>query len=165
MKDTVYVKAKRIGLIAQQKGLCIATAESCTGGMLAEALTKIKGASQFFERGFVTYSNQSKIEMLGVSEDNLLIHGAVSAEVATEMAAGALNGSKADCVISITGIAGPGGGTREKPVGLVYFACGRRDGKIKCFEERFGQLSRDRIRKASTLFALDLIYQAIETEI
>ena len=165
MQDTVYVKAKKIGLIAEQKGFFIATAESCTGGMLAEALTKIKGASKFFERGFVTYSNKSKIEMLGVSEENLIIHGAVSAEVATEMAVGALNRSQADCVISITGIAGPDGGTSEKPVGLVYFACGRRDGKIECYEERFGHLSRDRIRKASTLFALDLIYQALETEI
>ena len=165
MQDTVYVKAKKIGLIAQQKGFFIATAESCTGGMLAEALTKIKGASKFFERGFVTYSNKSKIEMLGVSEENLIINGAVSAEVATEMAVGALNRSQADCVISITGIAGPDGGTSEKPVGLVYFACGRRDGKIECYEERFGHLSRDRIRKASTLLALDLIYQALETEI
>lgn len=103
-------------------GLMLATAESCTGGMVAAAITDIPGSSAVLDRGFVTYSNQAKIEMLGVSVETLAAHGAVSQQTAIEMALGAVNRSRADVGVAITGIAGPGGGTAEKPVGLVHVA-------------------------------------------
>lgn len=106
----------------RDKRLKLVTAESCTGGMIATELTSIAGSSDVFERGFVTYSNESKIETLGVSANSIKIHGAVSATVAEEMARGAIKKSKADIAVAVTGIAGPGGGTDEKPVGLVYIA-------------------------------------------
>ena len=104
----------------KNKGLTLATAESCTGGMIAAALTDIAGSSRVFECGFITYSNQSKTDLLGVNQEILEHHGAVSAETAAAMAAGALKNSAADMAVSVTGIAGPDGGSVEKPVGLVY---------------------------------------------
>ncbi len=110
------------------KGLKIATAESCTGGLIAASLTDIPGSSDVFERGFVTYSNESKTELLGVPASLIAEHGAVSEQVARAMSAGALAHSPADVAIAVTGIAGPGGGTAEKPVGLVYVAAAQRGG-------------------------------------
>jgi nicotinamide-nucleotide amidase len=110
------------------KGLKIATAESCTGGLIAASLTDIPGSSDVFERGFVTYSNESKTELLGIPASLIAEHGAVSEQVARAMSAGALAHSPADVAIAVTGIAGPGGGTAEKPVGLVYVAAAQRGG-------------------------------------
>jgi nicotinamide-nucleotide amidase len=110
------------------KGLRIATAESCTGGLIAASLTDIPGSSDVFERGFVTYSNESKTELLGIPASLIAEHGAVSEQVARAMSAGALAHSPADVAIAVTGIAGPGGGTAEKPVGLVYVAAAQRGG-------------------------------------
>ena len=112
----------------REKGLKIATAESCTGGLVAASLTAVAGSSDVFERGWVTYSNQAKSESLGVAPDLIADKGAVSAEVAEAMARGALRRAQADVAVSITGIAGPGGGSEEKPVGLVFIGLARKDG-------------------------------------
>ena len=129
MRNMVYVKAEELVALAKIKGLRLAAAESCTGGLVAAALTDIAGSSAVFERGFVTYSNDSKIEMLGVTPQTLAAHGAVSAQTAREMALGALARSPADWALAVTGIAGPGGGTPEKPVGTVCFAWAQRAGE------------------------------------
>ncbi len=145
-------------LLAQYRaqGLRIATAESCTGGLIAAMLTAIPGSSDVFERGFVTYSNEAKSEMLGVPATLIAAHGAVSAEVAQAMAEGALAHSHADVAVAVTGVAGPGGGTDAKPVGLVHIAAARR-GEARLHEElRFGDLGRDEVREASVRRALTL---------
>jgi len=137
--------------------LKIATAESCTGGLIAAALTEIPGSSDVFERGFVTYSNEAKRALLGVPGDLIATYGAVSAETARAMAAGALVHAPVDLAVAVTGIAGPGGGSPGKPVGLVHLAAARRDGRL--FEEirRFGDLGRGAVRLASVEVALGLI--------
>lgn len=135
----------------------IVTAESCTGGLVAALLTSIPGSSAVVDRGFVTYSNDAKIEMLAVDPKLLARVGAVSAEVAAAMAKGALARSRADVAVSITGIAGPGGGSVDKPVGLVHFAASRRGGEQLRLERRFGDLGRDDVRLAATETALELI--------
>ena len=122
--DNIQIKVADLLI---NKGLKLALAESCTGGMIAAALTDIPGSSEFFERGFVTYSNLSKIEMLGVSIKTLEDHGAVSKETAIEMSKGALKKSAADVTIAVTGIAGPTGGTADKPVGTVHISCATYD--------------------------------------
>jgi len=142
------------------KGLVVATAESCTGGLVAGAITDIPGSSQIFDRGFVTYSNAAKQDMLGVAEATLQAHGAVSRASALEMAAGALARSKADFAVAVTGVAGPDGGTPEKPVGLVHFAVVARSGGRKHVERRFGSLSRDEIRAKSVAQALEMLLEA-----
>jgi nicotinamide-nucleotide amidase len=119
-------KAKRLLESCRRAGVKLATAESCTGGLIAGTLTEIAGSSDVVERGFVTYSNEAKAELVGVSEETLRAHGAVSEPVAREMAEGALRHSRADIAVSVTGIAGPGGATPGKPVGLVHLACARR---------------------------------------
>ena len=141
-------------------GLTIATAESCTGGLLTAALTSISGSSAVVERGFVTYTNTAKTQSLGVSHSLLNAHGAVSAEVAKAMAEGALARSNADVAISITGIAGPGGATDNKPVGLIYFGLAREHMRSQTVERRFGEIGRDGIREASVNFAIELLRQA-----
>ena len=141
-------------------GLTIATAESCTGGLLAALITAIPGSSHVFERGFVTYSNSAKIESLGVAPPILEQFGAVSAEAARAMAEGALTHSPASRALSITGIAGPGGGSPEKPVGLVHFGLARRGGAIIAVEKRFGELGRDEVRSAAIATAIDLLLEA-----
>ena len=147
---------------AREVGLLIATAESCTGGLLAAALTAVPGASTVFERGFVTYSNQAKMDMLGVSGQTLRDFGAVSEQTAREMAEGALRRSRADVAVSITGIAGPGGGTKEKPVGLVHFACAARDGETIALKMLYGaEHGRDEIRYMAMHTALGLIRQQL----
>jgi nicotinamide-nucleotide amidase len=137
--------------------LKVATAESCTGGLVAGALTEIAGSSDVVDRGFVTYSNDAKEAMLGVPPATLARHGAVSAETAAAMAVGALEKSSADIVVAITGIAGPGGGTQQKPVGLVHFAAASRDGRNLARERRYGDVGRQSVREQSVAEALDLL--------
>jgi nicotinamide-nucleotide amidase len=146
---------------ARVKGLRIAAAESCTGGLIVGLLTEIPGSSDVVERGFVTYSNEAKAEMLGVSAEMIARHGAVSPEVARGMAEGALAHSAADIAVSVTGVAGPGGGSAAKPVGLVEFACARRAGGFTLTTERFGDVGRAQIRLAAVGKALSLLEEAV----
>src|SRR5580698_9159128 len=143
-------------------GLMAATAESCTGGLIAALLTEIPGSSSVLERGFVVYSNAAKQELLGVPSDTLARHGAVSSETAVAMAEGALRASRAEVAVSVTGIAGPDGGTAAKPVGLVHFACARRGKPTVAREERFGDIGREEVRLASVGVALDLLEAAVD---
>lgn len=147
------------------RGWTLATAESCTGGLVAGALTAIAGSSDVVDRGFVTYSNAAKMAMLGVESATLNTYGAVSEQTARQMAQGACRAAGVDAAVSITGIAGPGGGSDQKPVGLVHFACARRDGKIMHREKRFGDIGRDAVRHASVLVALDMLAEAASGEI
>jgi nicotinamide-nucleotide amidase len=151
--------ARAADLVARYKaaGLMIATAESCTGGLIAGLLTEIPGSSDMLERGFVVYSNAAKQELLHVPAQTLARHGAVSAETAAAMAEGALRASRAEVAVSVTGIAGPGGGTAGKPVGLVHFACARRGKSTVAREERFGDIGRGAVRLASVKVGLDLL--------
>ncbi len=144
-------------------GVKIATAESCTGGLVAALLTEIAGASDVFERGFITYSNAAKTGLLGVARDLITREGAVSAAVARAMAEGALDRSAADLSVAVTGIAGPGGGSAEKPVGLVWFAIARRGAGAETVEKRFGDLGRSRVRLKAVETALDLLLAASGT--
>ena len=137
----------------------IACAESCTGGMVAAALTDLPGSSAILDRGFVTYTNAAKIDLLGVSPDTLTAHGAVSEQVALEMARGALARSGAQIAVSITGIAGPGG-SEHKPEGRVCFGLATASG-ITTQTQEFGTLGRDKVRRAARDFALGLIFEAI----
>jgi nicotinamide-nucleotide amidase len=128
MDNELFALAERLGQSLKAKGHKIATAESCTGGWIAQAITEVPGSSTWFDRGFVTYSNNAKVQMLGVNPQTLVEHGAVNAEVAKEMAVGALANSEADWAIAVTGIAGPDGGGEEKPVGTVYIAWQNKNG-------------------------------------
>ncbi|MCB1532351.1 MAG: CinA family protein [Alphaproteobacteria bacterium] len=157
MQDLV----ERLSYLLERKQLKLTTAESCTGGLLSSGITARAGASYVFERGFITYSNQAKHEMLGVPEELLETYGAVSAEVAESMAQGALNHSAAGLAISITGIAGPDGGSDEKPVGLVYFCYDFDHGEAKVVEEHFSG-SRTEIQLAAARKALELLIDALE---
>ncbi|WP_051630820.1 CinA family protein [Afifella pfennigii] len=150
--------------LCQAKGLRIATAESCTGGGVAAALTDIAGSSAVFERGFVTYSNEAKAELLSVPQDVLARHGAVSEEVARAMVAGTLARAPAELAVAVTGVAGPGGGTAQKPVGLVWFAAARRGAEPISTERRFNpELGRSGIRTASVAEALKLLMELART--
>jgi nicotinamide-nucleotide amidase len=143
------------------RGLRIATAESCTGGLVAGLLTEIPGSSAVFERGFVVYSNAAKRDLLGVADALIAAHGAVSEAAARAMAEGALARSPADLAVAVTGIAGPGGGTPEKPVGLVHFAGARRGRATLAIERRFGDLGRRATRLAAVEHALAMLESAI----
>jgi nicotinamide-nucleotide amidase len=149
--------AKRVLELCRARGLHVATAESCTGGLVAAALTEIAGSSDVVDRGFVTYSDDAKRAMLGVPAATLKRYGAVSAQTAKAMAAGALKNSRADLAVSITGIAGPGGGSRQKPVGLVYFAAAGRDGRRIARKRLYGKIGRRRVRQRSVAEALALL--------
>lgn len=142
---------------AEQARLKIATAESCTGGLVAALFTDIPGSSSVFERGFVTYSNKAKEEMLGVPGDVLADYGAVSEPVARMMAEGALQNSRANIAVGITGVAGPGGGTRLKPVGLVHIACARENRAVVHEMLQLGDIGREKIRMEAVETALKLI--------
>ncbi|MFN3911101.1 CinA family protein [Hyphomonas sp.] len=142
---------------AEQARLKIATAESCTGGLVAALFTDIPGSSTVFERGFVTYSNKAKEEMLGVPGDVLADYGAVSEPVARMMAEGALSNSRANIAVAITGVAGPGGGTRMKPVGLVHIACARENRAVVHEMLQLGDIGRTAIRMEALETALKLI--------
>jgi nicotinamide-nucleotide amidase len=146
---------------ARYWGLRISTAESCTGGMVAAALTDAAGSSDVFDRGFVTYSNAAKVEMLGVSTETLAEHGAVSEAVAREMAEGALDRSGAGLAVAITGIAGPGG-SEFKPEGRVCFGVARVGQPVRVETVDFGALGRAKVRKAATDHALGLLAQALD---
>ncbi len=135
----------------------LATAESCTGGLVAAALTEIAGSSAVFDRGYVTYSNDAKAALLGVPEHLLASYGAVSPQVAASMAQGALARANADLAVAVTGVAGPGGGSAEKPVGLVYFATAVQGGDIMGHVEQFGDLGRSAVRQAALMTALRLL--------
>lgn len=152
--------AKTLIDLYRSKGRRIATAESCTGGMIASAITDIAGSSDVFERGFVTYSNDAKMEQVGVPADLLAHHGAVSVHVAREMAAGALKHSRADVAVAVTGIAGPGGGSESKPVGLVYLAVARRGGDPAIERHQFHG-DRAAIRQATVERALEMLAEAV----
>jgi nicotinamide-nucleotide amidase len=150
--------AHAVGHRLRERGLRIAAAESCTGGWLAKAVTDIAGSSAWFERGFVTYSNDAKLELLGVRAETLDRCGAVSEEIALEMATGSLNHSHADIAVAITGVAGPDGGTAEKPVGTVWLAWSRRDGVIRTAHYQFDG-DRERVRCQSVSAALEGLIQ------
>lgn len=148
--------AQQIVATSTARGLMLATAESCTGGLVAAALTAVPGSSAALDRGFVTYSNTAKRQMLDVPEATLAAHGAVSEATARAMAQGAVARSDAAVGVSVTGVAGPGGGSAEKPVGLVHFAA-QGPGGLVHREERFGDIGRDEIRLASVRVALSLL--------
>jgi nicotinamide-nucleotide amidase len=150
-------QAQVIVTVCTERGLKIATAESCTGGLIAAALTEIAGSSAVVDRGFVTYSNGAKAEMLGVPEELIDRVGAVSEEVARAMAEGALARSDADLAVAVTGIAGPGGGTSERPVGLVHFAAARRDQPTRHAVHTFEDFGRSSIRLATVREALAML--------
>jgi nicotinamide-nucleotide amidase len=143
--------------------LKLATAESCTGGLVAAALTDIAGSSHVVERGFVTYSNEAKSELLGVPAAMIAAHGAVSAQVATAMAQGALGRAPVDLAVSVTGIAGPGGATPGKPVGLVYFGIARKGGAARVERHTFHG-DRAAVRAAATERALELLLEAVREQ-
>ena len=147
---------------AHERHVKIAAAESCTGGLIAACLTEIPGASAVFERGFVTYSNQAKTELLGVPAALIAAHGAVSEDVARAMARGALSHSNADISVAVTGIAGPGGGTAEKPVGLVHLAGARKGHDTLHAPQQFGDIGRTEIRLKSLEAGLALLRRLIQ---
>jgi nicotinamide-nucleotide amidase len=155
--DTIRDTAARVLDACRIHALKVTTAESCTGGLVAGALTEIPGSSDVFDRGFVTYSNAAKEAMLGVPTSILERHGAVSPESADAMAEGALAMSNADLAVAITGVAGPGGGSAEKPVGLVYFAAAARDGRRIHREKRYGDLGRSPVRAHAVAEALAML--------
>jgi nicotinamide-nucleotide amidase len=150
MDDTLSNLAIELGAALKARGYMLALAESCTGGMVAQAVTSIAGSSTWFDRGFVTYSNQAKIEMLGVSSKTLETYGAVSEQIANEMAVGALKSSQAQLTGSITGIAGPEGGTAEKPVGTVCFAWAEAN-KPTFTSTKYFQGNRQEIRQQACI--------------
>jgi nicotinamide-nucleotide amidase len=153
--------AKRVLVQCRKRRLLAATAESCTGGLVAAALTEIAGSSDVVDCGFVTYSNEAKQALLGVPAATLKRYGAVSEQTAIAMAAGALKHSRADLAVAITGIAGPGGGTKDKPVGLVHFAAASRDGRRLARVRHFGKLGRRRARLRSVVQALELFLELL----
>jgi nicotinamide-nucleotide amidase len=162
---TTTAPARDILNLARSRGWMIATAESCTGGMIAASLTDIAGSSAIFDRGFVTYSNEAKQEMLGVRAETLARHGAVSPETAREMAAGALARSRAHLALSVTGIAGPGGGSADKPVGLVWFAVAGKSVELEAFRHVFPGPDRAAIRAAAVQAGLAIMLQALKSGI
>ncbi len=157
--DDLHKAAEHLLDTCRARGLKVATAESCTGGLVAATLIDIAGSSDVLDRGFVSYSNPAKQTMLGVPRALLQRHGAVSREAAEAMAAGALGNSPADLVVAVTGIAGPGGGSEEKPVGLVHFAAATRDGRMIHREKRFGDIGRREVRLASVAEALEMLQE------
>ena len=146
---------------ARERRVRIATAESCTGGLIASLFTEVSGSSDVFERGFVTYSNRSKEEVLGVPGDLIADYGAVSEAVARLMAEGALEASRANLAVAVTGVAGPGGGTPMKPVGTVHIACARENKAVLHEACYFGDLGRHEVRMATIEAALNMIRQQI----
>jgi nicotinamide-nucleotide amidase len=159
--DALLAEARELLDQARNKGLHIVTAESCTGGLIAGLLTEIPGSSDVVERGFVTYSNQAKEELLGVRHELIEAHGAVSEPVARAMAEGALKHSRAERAIAVTGVAGPGGGSAAKPVGLVYIAVARPQGDVMVREYRFGEIDRRDVRLATVEKAIRLLHDSL----
>jgi nicotinamide-nucleotide amidase len=155
--DDVQFAASAVLDACRARGWKVATAESCTGGLVAGALTEIAGSSDVVDRGFVTYSNEAKQQMLGVPAATLRDYGAVSRQTAEAMARGALSKSKVDLAVAITGVAGPGGGSADKPVGLVHFAAATRDGTSMHAAKRYGDIGRKQVREKSVLQALAML--------
>jgi nicotinamide-nucleotide amidase len=153
--------AAAVGAKLKAKSCVLVTAESCTGGWVAQALTAIAGSSDWFERGFVTYSNDAKHELLGVRQETLKQHGAVSEETAREMAEGALRNGRGTLALSITGVAGPTGGTAAKPVGTVCFGWARKDGATVTATRRFSG-DRESVRRQSVIHALERVLSLLE---
>lgn len=150
--------SEQVGLALKARGATLTTAESCTGGWIAKAITDIAGSSVWFERSFVTYSNEAKSQMIGVREVTLEQYGAVSEQVVIEMAIGALRAARADFAISVSGIAGPDGGSAEKPVGTVWFGIATAAGQGITQRECFGG-DRESVRRQATAYALNLLWQ------
>ncbi|MEM9781749.1 MAG: CinA family protein [Pseudomonadota bacterium] len=153
--DHLESLARHLLALCRKRQLMLATAESCTGGLIAACLTDIPGSSAMLDRGFVTYSNEAKTEMLGVPAALIAQHGAVSEPVARAMVKGALTRSRADFGVSVTGIAGPGGGSAEKPEGLVHFAWATQSGDIRHERVAFGPIGRDKVRAATVQHAIE----------
>ncbi len=161
MSDMLHALATLVGAGLRARGWMLATAESCTGGWVAEAVTAIAGSSAWFERGFITYSNEAKRECLGVRAETLTQHGAVSEETAREMAGGALLHSRASIAVAITGIAGPTGGSDAKPVGTVCFAWAVPGGAVDAATQRFAG-DREAIRRQAVIVALQGVLERTE---
>lgn len=157
----LLARAEALVAAYTKAGLRVVTAESCTGGLVAGLLTAVPGSSAVLERGFVTYSNAAKTEAIGVPADLVARHGAVSEPVARAMAEGALAASRADVAVAITGVAGPGGGSAEKPVGLVHFGLAAKGRPVQHRERRFGDPGRAEIRRLAVAEALDLLADAL----
>jgi nicotinamide-nucleotide amidase len=154
MDNELFELAQQLGQLLNSKGKKIATAESCTGGWIAQMITEVSGSSAWFDRGFVTYSNAAKMQMLGVKPETLDKFGAVSVQTATEMVTGTLAHSDADCAIAVTGIAGPDGGTAEKPVGTVFIAWADKNKDIKVVQKKL-MGNRHQIRRQTVKIALE----------
>ena len=154
-------RARSIVEGAKSRDWLLATAESCTGGLVAALLTEVPGSSAVVDRGFVTYSNDAKVALLDVPADLIERYGAVSAQTAEAMALGALRHSRATCAVSITGIAGPDGGSEQKPVGLVHFGLAHRSGRLELVERRFPLAGRSSVRLAALREALSLFAEAL----
>lgn len=154
--DEVTILCQNLGQQCEQNGIRLITAESCTGGLLAAAITSTAGSSKWFERGYVTYSNQSKMNCLSINENDLQTFGAVSAQIAQQMAAGALKNTSANLSISITGIAGPSGGSKDKPIGTVFFAC-QRENKVIFEHKALFAGNREIIRDKAVIFAINTL--------
>ena len=150
--------------LCRMRKLTIATAESCTGGLVAGAISEVSGSSLVLDRGYVTYSNEAKQQMLGVTPSTLDVYGAVSKECAEEMAKGALAHAQVDLAVSITGIAGPTGAVPGKPIGLVYFCAASRSGRAIAHDRKFGDIGRSKVRRASVLQALAMLTELAEKE-
>jgi nicotinamide-nucleotide amidase len=163
-QDELTERARALLDLCRRKGLKLAAAESCTGGLLAATLTEIPGSSDVFERGFVTYSNEAKEAMLGVAPLILVMHGAVSRETAQAMARGALAHAPVDLAAAITGIAGPGGAVEGKPVGLVHLAAAARSGRLIFEERKYGDIGRAQVRRASVIDALTMLSELAASE-
>lgn len=163
MNDDLRSTAAAVLEACRARGWTIATAESCTGGLVAGALTDIAGSSDVVDRGFITYSNEAKQQMLGVPANTLRDYGAVSRQTAEAMAWGALTKGKVDLAVAITGIAGPGGGSPDKPVGLVHFAAVSRDGTSMHAAKRYGEIGRSAVRQKSVSQALTMLKEMTET--
>jgi nicotinamide-nucleotide amidase len=160
--DEIRIATVSVLEACRARGLKIATAESCTGGLVAGALTEVAGSSDVVDRGFITYSNEAKQQMLGVPAVTLRDYGAVSRQTAEAMAYGALSKAKVDLAVAITGIAGPGGGSVDKPVGLVHFAAVTRDGTFMHAAKRYGDIGRREVRQKAVLQTLAMLKELAE---
>ena len=162
--EEAIAAAKAVLDVCQKKKLTVATAESCTGGLVSAAISEIPGSSAVLDRAFVTYSNEAKQQMLGVTPATIDVYGAVSRECAEEMAKGALAHAQVDLAVSITGIAGPTGAVAGKPIGLVFFCAASRSGRVIAHDRKFGAIGRDKVRHASVLQALAMLRELAEKE-
>jgi nicotinamide-nucleotide amidase len=160
MDVIVYPFSRRLGSLLRAAGIKLATAESCTAGGLGWEITRVPGSAEWFERGFITYSNESKANLLGVKAKSLKQYGAVSEQVAREMALGALKNSDANIALSVTGVAGPGGGTAEKPIGLVWFGLAQDNRQCECRKVIFDS-GRNHIRSEATIYALKWLIEVL----